>query len=221
MYLDTATGNEINLAKILKHKKTLDIEVCLNNNDKTIVRLMAEPVNKIIANERRRKAKIEMKGHNPSKEILFLMSWTIFITTIPKEDADFSKIMSIYRLRWKIETIFKTWKSNMHFAKVHNVSKNQLVVLLTSRLIMIVVCTHLLLNRCSHYIRKYYNQELSMIKFFNYLRKNMEKFFALLSSLRKIIDGKRRILDSIAKYCSYDKRKRLNMRQLTLTALLS
>jgi len=60
---------------------------------------MAEPVSDKIANERRRKAKKEIKGHNPSKEVLFFMSWTIFITTIPSKDANFSTILSIYRVR--------------------------------------------------------------------------------------------------------------------------
>lgn len=101
-YLHPTTNKEINLAKKLKRKKSLDIEVCLNDKHRTKVRIMAEPVSDKIANERRRKAKKEIKGHNPSKEVLFFMSWTIFITTIPSKDANFSTILSIYRVRWKI-----------------------------------------------------------------------------------------------------------------------
>ena len=67
------------------------------------------------------------------------MAWTIFITTIPVEQADFHKIFMIYGLRWRIEIIFKSWKSHMQFAKLHNVSENQLRVILTARFIMIVI----------------------------------------------------------------------------------
>ena len=83
------------------------MEVCLNNTNKTKVRLIAEPVPEKVANERRRKAKKQMHGHNPEKELLFLMSWSIFITTIPEEKADLKKIMNIYRVRWKIKTSSK------------------------------------------------------------------------------------------------------------------
>ncbi len=182
---------------------------------------MAEPVSDKIANERRRKAKKEIKGHNPSKEVLFFMSWTIFITTIPSKDANFSTILSIYSLRWNIESIFKTWKSYMNFDKVHNVSKKQLIILLTARFIMIVLCTHHLYNFYYLYIRKRYNRELSMMKFINYLMKNIERLILLLSKFDNIMPKDCPFLHSIAKYCTYDRRKRLNMKQMINCALLS
>jgi IS4 transposase len=40
--------------------------------------------------------------------------------------------MALYGLRWRIENIFKTWKSNFSFGKVHTVSEQQLRVLLTA-----------------------------------------------------------------------------------------
>jgi hypothetical protein len=36
--------------------------------------------------------------------------------------------MALYGLRWRIENIFKTWKSNFSFGKVHTVSEQQLRV---------------------------------------------------------------------------------------------
>jgi len=51
------------------------------------VRLMAAPVDEETANLRRMKAKRETRGHNPSKALLELMDWTIFITTIPHARA--------------------------------------------------------------------------------------------------------------------------------------
>ena len=69
--------------------------MCLNDNCRTKVRLVAAPVCEEVANQRRMKAKKENKGHNPSDEILALMAWTIYLTTIPKEQADFTKIHQI------------------------------------------------------------------------------------------------------------------------------
>ena len=68
------------------------------------------------------KARKETKGHNPSKAVLELMDWTIFITTIPAPIADFARILAIYGLRWRIEVIFKAWKSHMNFHLLHRVS---------------------------------------------------------------------------------------------------
>lgn len=51
-----------------------------------------------------------------------LLSWSIYITTIPKQIADYKELFLIYGLRWRIEIIFKSWKSNLGFGKIHNVS---------------------------------------------------------------------------------------------------
>ena len=75
----------------------------------------------------------------PSKEYLELLSWSIFITTISQKIAGGSFILKAYRLRWRIEIIFKSWKSNMEFTKIHNVSKTQLSIILFARFIMIII----------------------------------------------------------------------------------
>ncbi len=41
------------------------------------------------------KAKRETPGHNPSKAVLELMDWTIFLTTIPAILSDFARILAI------------------------------------------------------------------------------------------------------------------------------
>ena len=221
IYIDPISGDAIDLTARLEKEGKLDIEVCLNDANRTKVRLVAAPVSEEIANNRRMKAKKEMKGHNPSAKMLNQMSWTIFITTIPRIKADFKEVLSLYRLRWRIEIIFKIWKSHMQFAKVHNVSENQLRVLLTARLIMIVICTHKIYHPCYLIIRKNYNRELSMMKFLNYLMKNPEKIIQLLFVLQSKSNKKMFIFDKLVRYCAYDKRKRLSLNQLQVNILLS
>jgi hypothetical protein len=218
--LDSESLNQINVLKLLKNKVSLDMTVCLNNDSHTKVRLIAMPVSIEVANKRRMKAKKEFKGHSPSPELLDLMSWTIFLTTIPSGVANFYKIFTLYSLRWRIEIIFKSWKSHMQFAKVHNVSENQLRVLLTARFIMIVVCIQIIYNPLSYHFRKIYNKELSLLKLINYLIKNTEKLIELLSA----ISGNdcfriKKIEETLIRYCSYDKRKRLNFNQISQIAL--
>ena len=48
------------------------MEVHLNDENRTKVRLIAAPVSLEVANKRRMKAEKEMRGHNPPPELLFL-----------------------------------------------------------------------------------------------------------------------------------------------------
>lgn len=209
------TNKVIDLEKLLKRKKTIDMNVYLNNISKTKVRLVAMPVSEEIANQRRMKAKKEVNGKNPSAELLHSMGWTIYITNITKEEADFKRLGQIYSLRWRIEIIFKSWKSNMQFEKVHNISENQLRVLLTARFIMIVICMQIFYNPWLIKIRENNERELSMLKFIKYLMRNTEKWSELLT----IHQNKNQICfskteKSLIRYCCYEKRKRLNFNQI-------
>lgn len=220
-YLDSVLGKAIDLLTMLKKNGSIDMEVCLNNPDRTKVRLVAEPVSPEVANKRIRDAKKNMRGHNPSPKVLQLMSWTIFITTIPRSQAGFKQILAIYRLRWKIEIIFKIWKSHLQFDNIHNVSEYQLYILLTTRFILIIMYTRKLYLPCATIIRNHYKKELSMVKFFMYITANPERISGILNVLYHRSENNDEILNAVAKYCTYDKRKRLNMNTLLILTLLS
>lgn len=59
--LDPLSGKPIDILAKLKTNNNLDIEVMLNNKDKTIVRITSAPVSEEVANTRRMKAKKEKK----------------------------------------------------------------------------------------------------------------------------------------------------------------
>ncbi len=209
-YLNPTTKMPIDLLGLLKKHKRLDMEVCMNNPEHTKVRLMAQPVSQEIASKRRMKAKKHNKGHNPGKLVLELMAWTIYVTTIPKEKATYEQISSLYRCRWRIEQIFKAWKSHMEFDNIHNVSYHQAMVLLTARLILIVVCTHKVFIPYERTIHKKYNRYLSMQKLFRYLRQNQEQLARMIHAIDCQPDEAEQICSALLRYCVYDKRKRLN-----------
>jgi len=217
--IDPKTGRAINIYKMLKKKGCIDMIVCLNNDKHTKVRLIAIPVDKDVANRRKAKAKKEIKGHNPSKEVLELMSWTIFITTIPKEEADFNKILEIYSLRWRIEILFKAWKSHAAFGKIHNVSETYLRILLIARLIMVVLFTHYVYYPWEILIKAKYKREISLLKLFCFITNNLEhaELFAYSDCSKNRYIAEMNLL----KYCTYDKRARLNFNQLYFDIALS
>jgi len=158
----------------------------------------------------RMKAKKESDSKNPSKELPALMSWSIFITTIRTETFTFETFFKLYRLRWRIENIFKTWKSCFSFSKIHNVSEKRLRVLLTARLTMITFIYQRLFSPLYMEIRKISKKRLSLMKFTQYIRKNIELIFKL-ADIPKL---SQKALHAIIRYCTYDLRKRMNFEEL-------
>jgi hypothetical protein len=214
--INSLTGKKIDILKLLKRRKTIDMEVCLNNQSHTKVRIVAVPVTDEIASRRRAKAKKDACGHNPSKNVLELMGWTIFIATIPLECADFKQICKMYSLRWRIEIIFKAWKSHVGFAKCHNVSECHLRTLLIARLIMIVIYVHCVYSPCFNMIRKKYNRDLSLLKLFNYLTQNINSLAMIIAFALQLTKNSLEIeiaKNNLVKYCSYEIRSRTNFIQ--------
>lgn len=210
VYLDPVTLTPINLPDLLALHGRLDMEVCLNNDSHTRVRLIAAPVKEETANLRRMKAKKQLPGHNPSKAVLHLMSWTIFITTISVDRATFEDILAIYGLRWRIEMIFKAWKSHAKVHVVHNVAKRQLMILLKIRLLLIVCGVNYLYSSLRIPVWKKFQRRLSLIKLTRYLCLRPENLLHALCLPCMSKTQANRFLQLLSRYCCYDKRKRLN-----------
>ena len=214
VYLDINTGEPINLAKTLRQNKGhLDCEVILNDKDsRTRVRLVAASVDQATAEQRRRKAKKETRGHNPSRAVLELMNWTVFITNIGKETG-FPKLLDIYGLRWRIEVIFKAWKSNLNFHVIHRVSELELRICLTASLVMITVGIGHLHQLCHAKMFALTGRDLSLLKFSRYLGKKPIRMERICDWLRAGARADDPVCQSLRKYCCYDKRKRENYQE--------
>ena len=110
---DPRTGAPLNLVAELRRCGRLDREVWLGS-EKLPVRLVALPVPEAVANERRRQARQNRDRRSPpSARRLFLLGWTLLITNVPRSVWPAKVLAAIYRLRWRIEMIFKAWKSHL------------------------------------------------------------------------------------------------------------
>ena len=214
IYLNPQTGNPIDLLALLKKQDTLDLEVLLNNEARTRVRLVTAPVDAETANRRRQKAKRETHGHHPSAAVLALMDWTIFITTIPATLASFKEILALYGLRWRIEVIFKAWKSHMQFPLLHQVSKLQLGILLKARLLIITACTNLVYGPLERTLRLNYDRRLSLLKLLRFLAKNPARLIGAWRALTLTDQENRAWHETLVRYCCYDVRKRQNFSEI-------
>ncbi len=207
LYLDEKTYEPIDLHGLLKRKQNIDMKVRLNSKPETVVRIVAMPVTQEIADIRKHKAKKELK--NVSDLYLKMLDWSIFITSLKPENADFKTLLDLYSLRWKIETIFKNWKSNLKFDKIQNVSTIQLKILLRSRFLIIILMQYIH-SAVKNIIRKGFGKLVSFIKLTSYLSKNLYKINEILKSTKLINMKQVDEIKTVAYYCCYDKRNKRN-----------
>ena len=210
--IDPVTKKPIDITAELEKNSNLDIIVELNNKERTSVRLVTAQVSEEVASKRRMKAKKENKS-TPGKAYLKQLGWTIFLTTISKEDADFTLIFETYSLRWRIEIIFKSWKSNMGFSNIHNVSNIQLHIILLARFIMAIIFTQYFFKQCRLIVKKHLNKYLSLLKVTNYLVKHLGKISKINKELLNYNGYISENIRILSRYCSYETRGRLNDEQ--------
>jgi len=203
-FFDPVTGEALNLLALLTQQGSVDRIVLAGTVQKMPIRLVAVRVNDETADVRRMKAKRNVSRHAPSADLLHLMSWSIFLTTLTAPDITFKDFFALYGLRWRIENIFKTWKSHFSFAKVHTVSERQLRILLTARLIMITLCYQQLYRSLARPIHEATGKHLSLMKLMRYIRQNLGLVRELLD-LQTVEAGR---LEAIGRYGTYEKWQR-------------
>lgn len=143
--------------------------------------MIAIPVEQTVAAERRRKSKRNRDRRcNPSKESLYLLGWELFITNVSEEKIKIKDIAELYFIRWRIETIFKCWKSYFRIIDVPNDSnKIRLESYIYSMLIFIMIFQAHYYSNYSLMIQKKRNKkdevQISMIKMMQYIVSNISQ----------------------------------------------
>lgn len=203
---DLQTGQELDLARLLETQRNLDQWVAIGKDRKITVRLVANEVSQETACRRRQKARREYKGHSPSQMVLFLMGWTIFLTSLPRETLSIEQLIEVYGLRWKIEILFKVWKSHLSFDKIHTVGAIQLRLILIARFIALLLLYENLYVPLQLRVDQECQKTLSLLKLVRYISRNLQGIPRLLNAINHRGNG----LRNIERYCTYDKRKRQN-----------
>ena len=113
------TGEEINLAQLLQGKTWLDQEVICGKENAVKVRLVAMKLSDTQTNERIRKAKHDRdKRLNHNQDYYTLLGFVIFITNVETEKWNSKQVADAYRIRWNIETLFKSRKSGFQLERL-------------------------------------------------------------------------------------------------------
>ncbi len=200
IYYDAETGMRLNLMEVLRLQKTTDIKVRVGGENGPIIRLLANLVTEEIGNQRRAELKKEAKSF-PSKEVLALLSWSIFLTSVDKEKADFKNIFELYTLRWRVKIIFKAMKSHLKWKFI-----------ITAKMILFLLIFQFVFNWFAKKIAKDFDKELSLFKLCRYLQDNNIDVLADLikETCRNNLKKQNIAAKMLLKYCTYDKRNRNN-----------
>jgi len=189
-FVQSGTGKQTDFTKLYRQmqqskKVCFETTITLKIDKKTFnCRMIAMPVPEQVYNERIRKAQQRAKsqGKNLTGEYKARCRFSIYITNTTKETLEAPDIADLYRLRWQIELIFKTWKSVLDIHKVKAVRKDRLECLLIIKFIWI------LLNwKIFHVIDAFINKTSTTYSGSHW------KFFKLARhyghSLRKVVNG--------------------------------
>jgi len=202
--LFNADGEPVKLLKLLRNKKSLDQVVFVGSNKRIALRIVARPVPKHIAAERKRKAKTNRdKRCNPSPSRLALLGWQIFITNISIENHPAEFIVECYGVRWRIETLFKAYKQNFKLGSLPNGNVNQLLVALYAKLILITI---------THSLYVIYSRQLPSISFMKFSQL-IASVWHLLFDLNQNHHAEFDFCEMLLYHSSYDYRGRLNFTQ--------
>ena len=199
---EAETGKDINLLKELKKTGRFDKWIMLGKDQKLKARLVAEKLAVEQVNNRRRKAKNDRdKRINHCKEYYEMLEYNLFITTEDKELLSSDQVARSYEIRWRIEIIFKCWKSNFHLQdlipKNCSLTKERVEAIIYMMLIFILLFQVTIYNMTLVRTDKIKNCFISLVKLCKYIAININLFFE---------NDFNSLLPKILYYCRYDKR---------------
>lgn len=206
---DEDTGEQIKRYQLLKSraKKGQNVfqkNVLVGKNEQLPARLVAIRVPQSVYQARRRKAlKNTSKTSNHSKEYLEALEWTIFITNVPQHVWTPQQMLTVYGFRWRIEIVFKCWKSHFNFQRMFTQKK-------TMTLPRAIITIYLLLLWITLIFMQFYNfffdkvaltkqVFISILKFAKFFK---EHFELIISNPDDPF-----VLDLVTKFCCYKKVK--------------
>lgn len=210
---DAKTEKKLDLLRLLKKKNYLDIDVIIGEKKRLKTRLIALPVDEKTAQKRREKAKYDRDRRlNHDKNYLSLLAWTIFVTNVNRDIWSAKDALKAYQIRWRIEIIFKTWKSAFHIDLISSPSKNMVLAFVYTMLLFITLFTLNIYDRIVYMIKSQnLDVQISLIKLARYIADLDLVPYALIYTKQFL----EQYFQQIIYFCAYEKRKdRQNYSQL-------
>ena len=144
--LQMPDGQSVNLVDVLRSQpQSLDIIIHHNGHSYRVVACkLPEP----LVNQRLRKANrsaVSKKGSTRSQvsdNYRIFCQYAVFITTLPVS-FPMPDLYTLYRIRWQIELLFKTWKSVLRIHQLNTTKKHRLMCEVYGKLIIAAWLAHI------------------------------------------------------------------------------
>lgn len=203
-------GKAIDLKKLLKKNKVIDQWVFVGDKRKVWVRLIMIPLDEALAGERIRKARNHHdKRFKYSNQYYQWLRYSSFITTVDKNTWTAREVAKVYKLRWQIEIIFKSWKSGFNLQNVLHercTDENRVRTCICLMLLFICLFMQKLYVPYNDEIQKETGKTVSLLKLSHFISGNIIEFFGFSTAFIK---------KQIMLHCCYDKRSsRMNLTDL-------
>jgi hypothetical protein len=193
-------GRRFDLLKHLRKYGSFDGQVLAGAQEKLPVRLVATPVTERVAAERRRKLLHSRdKRLNPDQTHLALLGWSIFLTNVSPQVWDTWTVGLAYVVRWRIEIIFKSWKTHFKIHAFDHPTPTEVEALLSARLVHITLFHADFFNPLCDLVYAPAERHLSLLKTSDLFR---------IWRLLKIDIDEELLLQQAQQHCLYEKRKK-------------
>ncbi len=175
---DIETNQKIELLECLEGQSLLEMEVLLGKEVKIKVRIICQKLTEEQSIIRRRRANKLAKSHGytSSQKNQKLLDWSIFITNVPESKISAEQVLTVYRVRWQIELLFKLYKSHIRLDELKGKPYRVLCELYAK------LCAILIFHGIVGCIKLKENTELSLTKAFIELKRRIRELFLALSS---------------------------------------
>jgi len=196
-------GHSVHVASFLEaitdHELDLAVEI---SAQRLPCRLIAVRVPPEIAQQRRDRVREEAqkRAYHLQAETLALCEWTLLLTNLTPEQLSLDAALTLLRLRWQIELLFKLWKAVLSIDEWRSEQPWQILCEIYAKLILVVIQNWLLVLGC------WEQADRSWIKAVQVIRKHAFHLAAafpsssdlrlvltqLLASLERCVMGKRK-----------------------------
>lgn len=204
---DPRSGEELALRELVREDASVELEVHLGSRARLPARLVAIPLKQEIASRRRQKAKAKARQDRrwkPSKEHLELLGWQLMLTNCDRERLPGENLFELYSMRWRIETIFKSWKSGLCIeSSTTHTSKTMAETLIHAALLRVTLVHAVVIPWLE---KRDPSKQVSVVKLMDLISMSAE----LVGTDPKSNEN---LLENLSKHCRYEKRKRRNTLQ--------
>ncbi len=163
----------------------VEMEVIIGKEDPIPVRLVAYRIPQKMRKQRLYKMHRGdgRRQQKPSRDRQKLTEYNIFLSNIPRELLEAEEMATLYKARWQIELLFKTFKSTFSLQIIKGKSKNRVLSLIFAKLIAITLA-YIVYPRVQQYVKTEYREELSFAKFTTWI--STHSYLRALFQLEKL-----------------------------------